>query len=115
MMAGTTNVDDTEQLLTASRGCSELASLVRIAGDFPRSDLDEAAASLSGANWDGQLGGALKHLAARWMDHQCEALHATYRALGQKTWDTWSAYTGAERTNTATFNDAHADIRATFG
>ncbi|WP_155057868.1 hypothetical protein [Streptomyces blattellae] len=114
-MAGTTHVDDTEQLLTASRGCSELASLVRVAGDFPRSDLDEAARSLSGANWDGQLGDALKYLATRWMDHQCEALHATYRGLGEKTWDTWSAYTGVERTNTATFSDAHADIRATFG
>ncbi|MFD6388043.1 hypothetical protein ACWD6Q_02435 [Streptomyces nigra] len=114
-MAGTTHVGDTEQLLKASRGCSELASLVQTAGDYPRSDLDAAARSLSGANWDGQLGGALEYLATRWMDHQCAALHTAYRRLGEKTFSTWSAYTGAERTNTATFSDAHADIRATFG
>ncbi|MDQ0991129.1 hypothetical protein [Streptomyces sp. V3I7] len=114
MAVGTTRVGDAEQLLAASRGCSELASLVRTAGDFPRSDLDDAAGSLSGANWDGQLGAALRHLATRWTD-QCDALHTTYQGLGQKTWDTWSAYTGVERANTATFNGAHADMRATFG
>lgn len=114
-MIGTTNVDDTEQLLKASRGCSELASLVRTAGDFPRSDLDDAAGSLSGAYWDGQLGAALKHLATRWMDDQCEALHTSYRELHQKTWDTWSAYTGVETANTAMLSDVQADVRATFG
>ena len=64
---------------------------------MPTTPRDEAAASLSAASWDGRLGDALKPPATRWTDHQCEALHTTYRDLGRKTWDTWSAYTGAER------------------
>lgn len=111
----TTRVENTEQLLKASQGCSELASLVRIAGDYPRSDLDEAAESLSGDDWGGQLGGALEHLATRWMDHQCEALHKTYQELHRKTWETWSNYTGAEKANETTMSAAHAAIRAAFG
>lgn len=114
-LRGTTHIDDTEQFLTASRGCSELASLVRVAGDYPRSDLDDAAKSLSGANWDGQLGDVLRFLATRWMNHQCEALHKTYQELGQKTWDTWAAYTSAEQTNTTRFSSVHDEMRTTFG
>lgn len=114
-LKGTTHIDNTDQFLTASRGCSELASLVRVAGDHPRSELDEAAKSLSGADWDGQLGGALRFVATRWANQQCDALHTTYRELGQKTWDTWAAYTRAEQTNTVQLSSVHEGIRATFG